>query len=518
MKRLLLISCLAFTSCVDFDAKYRACVDAGRCTDDAGILPDAGDDAGLTDAGADAGPQDAGDVDAGLDAGTQDAGFDAGAPFDPGTWLEISPIMDGGGRFGAPTPFGPDITTSATSLSVAYRQFGEVPPGETPRHFAVRRFDGGTWALDTAASNRMDALAAAQGVPFPPMRSFDSPFDRALIAETDLGMFFAPDSYSGGGNRITNNHFAMTGTNVVLDFAHTGSALAARGNQAWVAMRRCLEIPMRVEVVVSEASASNVVSLALGNVGTFSTCIDLQNTLAFDLRVGAPTITVNPTNGLRFVAFAAQVTDGGVVTDIDGGMNPRVELQMHAALTSNNSWTRLDSASTLTADQLPIESVVALSPAGASGALLAFEDRAPQPGPRQRVRSWRVASGSFTDPGNAAGTNLVAVKSLNSMTERYVWDRVNSLATLEVAGRSWVLLSVLAGIDGDEIFLVSIGPNESQWRTHTNPLTGSGQINDPSCEISRARLSSWQNAPVVTWAQRCFGGPRTDLVVMWLRP
>ena len=153
---------MALAGCVDFDAQYATCVDAGRCTNattDAGATDagatDAGADAGATDAGAtdagatDAGATDAGDADAGAtDAGEPDAGpIDAGPAIDAGTWLDISPLMPDGGRFGSINPFGPDVTTSANSLTVAYRQYGETPPTETPRHFSVRRFDGG-WSLE----------------------------------------------------------------------------------------------------------------------------------------------------------------------------------------------------------------------------------------------------------------------------------------------------------------------------------------------------------------------------------
>lgn len=512
---------LTLTSCIDFDAQYASCIDAGRCTDamDAGSTTDAGADAGTTtdagapDSGTDAGATDAGDTDAGLDAGFDagldagfdagvDAGTDAGPPIDAGTWVDISPRMTDGGRFGSANPFGPDVTTGQTSLTIAYRQFGETPAGETARHFSVRRFDGG-WSLDPTASDRMSNLAFAQGVPFPAVRSFDSPFDRALIVETDATLAFAPDSYGGGAGKITNVHFTSAAAPVALDFARTGSALAARGTEAWVAMRRCTEGPTAVTLVVSTVASPSVTTVGAGTAGSAASCLALQNDKAFNLGIGPPAIAVNPNNGLKFLAFA------------NGAFGPDTALlEVHTSGMSTNMWNAVGDAQMLTPDPLPVESVMALTPLGSSGALLAFEDLAPQAAPRRRIRVFRLVADTFSDPGSS-GSNTPFVHRLDTGTDVYVWDAIKSLALLELGGRFWLVVNVVAGTD-EPIFVLSLAPTESAWRLHPGPLP-SGQLNPDGCSTSRARLSSWQGLPVVVWAQQCGAGTHADLVVKQLQ-
>lgn len=106
-----LMSTLA-SGCIDLEAAYDECVDAGRCVADASVALDAGRDAGVdagrdagasVDAGSDAGfgdagaPEDDAGVDAGFDAGI-DAGFDAGidAGFDAGIDAGIDAGVDAG--------------------------------------------------------------------------------------------------------------------------------------------------------------------------------------------------------------------------------------------------------------------------------------------------------------------------------------------------------------------------------------------------------------------------------------
>ena len=520
-----LFAALTLTSCIDFDAQYASCIDAGRCTDamDAGSTTDAGTDAGTTtdagapDSGTDAGATDAGATDAGFDAGLDagfdagldagfdagvDAGTDAGPSIDAGTWVDISPRMADGGRFGSSNPFGPDVTTGQTSLTIAYRQFGETPAGETARHFSVRRFDGG-WSLDPTASDRMSNLAFAQGVPFPAVRSFDSPFDRALIVETDATLAFAPDSYGGGAGKITNIHFTSTVAPVALDFARTGSALAARGTEAWVAMRRCTEGPTAVTLVVSTVASPSVTTVGAGTAGVAASCLALQNDKAFNLGIGPPTLAVNPNNGLKFLAFA------------NGALGPDTALlEVHTSGMSMSTWNAVGSAQGLTPDPLPVESVMALAPLGTSGALLAFEDLAPQAAPRRRVRVFRLNANTFSDPGSS-GSNTPFVHRVDTGTDVYVWDAIKSLALLELGGRIWLVVSVVSVTD-EPIFVLSLAPTESAWRLHPGPFP-SGQLNPDGCSTSRARLSSWQGLPVVVWAQQCGTGTHADLVVKQLQ-
>ena len=186
---------------------------------------------------------------------------------------------------------------------------------------------------------------------------------------------------------------------------------------------------------------------------------------------------------------------------------------MYSSPNASTTWTPLDTTG-VTNEPLPVESVMALAPHGTAGALLAFEDLAPQPPPKRRARVTRInTNGTFSDPG-LAGTSVVTVHRRDTNTDVYVWDAIKSLAVLELAGRTWVVLNVLAGPDAP-IFVLSIGPTESAWRLHPGPLP-SGQLNRQGCTTSRARLSSWQGKPVVVWAENC-GGPHTDLVVMQLQ-
>jgi hypothetical protein len=92
MKRTLLVLASVLSGCIDLEAAYKECVDAGRCSRDAAV-GDLGRDAGRPDAAADAGPlQDAGLTDAGSDGGGADAG-----PVDAGQ-LDAGPVTgyDGG--------------------------------------------------------------------------------------------------------------------------------------------------------------------------------------------------------------------------------------------------------------------------------------------------------------------------------------------------------------------------------------------------------------------------------------
>lgn len=119
-----LVSAL-LSGCIDLEAAYDECVDAGRCADDASVALDAGRDAGGLDAGRDAGALDAGtdaglgdaglpEDDAGFDAGI-DAGFDAGvdAGFDAGIDTGIDAGFDAGAGIDAGVDAGIDAGVDA---------------------------------------------------------------------------------------------------------------------------------------------------------------------------------------------------------------------------------------------------------------------------------------------------------------------------------------------------------------------------------------------------------------------